>query len=580
MSRLEDEHNHEEDIINAPNPEVELHAQLPSTPFPGLSSDQESSDGNKVQNLWAIDEIPTAALPNIRTEYLKGTAISAHQTSLAGTEAIVTPLRDLMKSSGIYMIGSMAPPLVGLVLGPFLAHHLSPSNYGILTLLNTLISLGAGISQLGLSSAFFRAYGYDYTSSSDRRAVLGTVFILLCLVSFPMAAGVAIMAPFLAQLFLGQSSLSGFIILATGVIVLRNLSIPGFAWLRAESRPLFYSLLSICNLSITLAANIFLVGALHLGLAGSLLATGCGYASVFIFTTPIILLHAVLRMRADIVRTLLTFGAPLVFYLMANWVLELADRYLLSILSSFAETARYAVAYTLGSALSILVIGPFTLAWPAAMFAIARREDAPQIFKLVFRWFSLFLLFAAFGLSLAGTMVLYWFFPVTYRSAAIVIPLVAESYAIFGAYYIVGSGVSIKRKTWLDPIFVAVAALVNVALNLVLISHYGALGAAESTLIAYIALASIGYLVNQRLYPVPYEVGIFLIALLLGAAFYVGSSLLGRGFGTYGAWGISLCALILYGGCLVLLGWLVTKNVSSTQTDRCEDCSDEKFIRS
>lgn len=490
----------------------------------------------------------------------KGTATPSHQAPVIGAESLVAPLRDLIKSSGLYAISSVINPLISLVLAPFLTHALSPTDYGILTILNTLISLSAGITQLGLSSAFFRAYGYDYTSSDDRRYVLGTVLLLLCLVSFPTLIAIAITAPFLAQLLFGQPSLGVFVVLATGVVFLQNLSVPGLAWLRVENRALAYSLLSISNLLITLVANIVLVGVLHLGLAGSLLATGCGYASVIICTLPIILLHAALRIRADIVRNLLAFGIPIVFNFVSSWVLQLADRYLLSIFSSLAETARYGVAYTLGSAISIVVLGPFTLAWPAALFAIARREDAAQLFKLVFRWFSLFLLFAAFGLSLAGTILLHWLFPVTYRSGANIIPVVAVSLAIYGLYHVFSVGISITRRTWWTPIFLAFAALVNVALNLVLIPHYGAMGAAASTLIAYVVLVLIAYVVNQRLYPVPYEIGIFLIALLVGTVLYVGSSFLGRGLGTYGAWGISMCALVLYGGFLVLPGKLLTKS--------------------
>src|SRR5579859_7862859 len=94
----------------------------------------------------------------------------------------IAPLRGLIKSSGIYAIASVASPLVSLVLAPFLTHHLSPSEYGILTILNTLIGLVAGITQLGLGSAFFRAYSYDYTSHRDRRDVLATVTVLLCFV--------------------------------------------------------------------------------------------------------------------------------------------------------------------------------------------------------------------------------------------------------------------------------------------------------------------------------------------------------------------------------------------------------------
>src|SRR5579859_3986968 len=53
-------------------------------------------------------------------------------------------VRDLVKSSGIYAISSLASPLVSLVLAPFLTHSLSSADYGALIVLNTVITLIAG----------------------------------------------------------------------------------------------------------------------------------------------------------------------------------------------------------------------------------------------------------------------------------------------------------------------------------------------------------------------------------------------------------------------------------------------------
>src|SRR5205085_5466279 len=116
----------------------------------------------------------------------------------------------------------------------------------------------------------------------------------------------------------------------------------------------------------------------------------------------------------------LSFGIPNVSSFVSMWVLQLSDRYLLSYFGSLAQTASYAVAYSLGGILSVVVLSPFTLAWPSAMFTIAKRDDAPRIFRLVFLWFSIVLLFAAFALSLVSTIMLDLFFPSTYRSATFI----------------------------------------------------------------------------------------------------------------------------------------------------------------
>ena len=177
-----------------------------------------------------------------------------------------------------------------------------------------------------------------------------------------------------------------------------------------------------------------------------------------------------------------------------------------------------------------------------------------------FRWFSLFLLFSAFGLSLVGIWLLNRLFPVAYHSAAFVIPIVAVSISFYGVYYVFKSGLDVKRKTWLISIYTTVAALINVALNLLLIPHYGAMGAAVSTLFAYIVLATIAYIVNCRLYPIPFEIGMFITALLIGIALYIGGDLLAQAQSTYVAWSIRIGTLLLYGGCLIVLGMFLVRS--------------------
>ncbi len=499
-----------------------------------------------------IEEQPTLIMPAIQ---------DLKEISQAGTAGYANQLRILIKSSGIYAVASLASPLVSLVLAPFLTRHLSYKDYGALAVITTAVALVAGLTQLGLGSAFFRSYNYDYESRSDRSGVLSTVVILLSLVSLPILLAIILAAPWLAIFLLRDSSFSDVVRLGALVVLMQNLTVPGFAWLRAENRAGFFTTLSIVNLLVNLGTTLVLVGILHMGMAGSLIGTGSGFAVVAICTLPLILLRAGFHLRFDIARGLLSFGLPNASTFVSMWVLQLSDRYLLSFFGSLAQTASYAVAYSLGGILNVVILAPFTLAWPSAMFSIAKREDAPRIFRLVFLWYSIVLLFVAFALSLASTIMLYLFFPPTYRSAAFIIPIIALSTLFYGIYNIFTIGISIKRKTWFVVVFTSVSALVNVGLNLVLIPHYGAMGAALSTLLAYAFLSMIAYIVNQRIYPIPFEISTFIIALVIGTGFYVGSGFLAQGRGTYETWSIFLCALVLYGACLLLLGILSTRRV-------------------
>src|SRR5579859_530626 len=489
--------------------------------------------------LTTIQAITSAHLPRIRV------------SNAAAVDTALTPLRNLLKTSGIYVVFSMISPLISLFLSPFLTHQFTTTDYGILTTLNIMVTLTAGLAQLGLPSAFFRAYNYDYTESKDKRAVVVTATILLFLISVPVAIGVIFLSPFLARLIFGMSALSHLIAIAGILIVLQNLSTPGFAWLRAQNRALFYSLLALGNLFAIVIANIVLVAGLHWGITGAFIAGGCGPAFVVLCTIPVIIFRAGIRLRPDIARSMISFGAPLVFTVISSWVLQVSDRYLLGVFHNFGETAQYSIAYTLGTGMNTVLIAPFTLAWPTAMFTIAKRGDAPYVFQGVFRWFGLLALFVVFGISFLGTLLLDWLYPAAYHSAAPVIPVVALSLAFYGIYFILMVGANVKRKTWFSSIFVTIAAIVNFILNLILIPPYGMMGSAVATFIAYILLAVLAYIINERIYPIPFQIHVFMSALVLGAFFYIGNLLLGRNLNTWLAWGLAITFLGLYGACLL-----------------------------
>jgi len=504
----------------------------------------------------AVAEVPEI-LERVGTELEHPSATQELQSG-AGVQ-----LGSLLKSSGVYALASLAVPLVGLALAPFLTHNLTRTNYGALAVLNTTIALMAGLSQLGLGSAFFRVYTYEYEAPGERLRVLSTTLGLLLLCTMPLTVLAFIVAPWLAHMLLGNANLAVDIQLAALVVLLQNLTVPGLAWMRAERRATIFACVSTANLLVNLGMTLFLVGWCHLGIAGALFATGCGYGLMLLVTLPRVFLHiGRFVLRLDIARALLSFGLPNAVSFVAAWVLQLADRFLLAHMRSLSETATYSVAYTLGGALSVVVLSPFALAWPSSMFLIAKRADAQRVFRLIFRWYSLGLLFMAYALSLASLFVLRVFFPANYQSAAVVIPLVTLSTMFYGLYNYLTLGMNIRKKIWYAVLFIAIAAAFNIGANCLLIPWYGSLGAAIATLLAYVLLAVLTYLLNQRIYPVSFEIGLFGLGLGLTIICYLGGSMLAQGRPFWIYWGVMGSVLVFCGLALSGLGklWSVAGN--------------------
>ena len=516
-----------------------------------------SSWSSTVLDGISIYNQPTWLLPAIpRSGRVSSQALPSAKPA-SGGESYLGLIRGLVKNSGIYAISSLASPLVMLLLAPFLTHALSRTDYGALVLLNAVVALATGVTELGLGAAFMRLHAYDCKTPREQLDALSTLVLLLLLILMPITVIGVMAAPWLSALVLGSASYSGAVQVAVVLVLTQNLTVPGLVWLRAEGRAAFFSTISIANLLITAGASVVLVGMLHMGIAGSLVANGLGDAIIIVCTLPVIFWRAGFYLRFALVGGMLAFGIPHVMNLITGWVLQLSDRYLLGHLASLSLAAGYSVAYTLGGVLATAIISPFSLAWWVLMYAIAKREDAKHVFKLIFRWFSFVLLFATLGLSLFGSSVLDLLFPASYHAQSSIIPIIALSVMFNGIFIVVNLGTSLQRKTLLTSLYFIVSALINVGLNIVLIPAYGTMGAALATLVAYIALALMAYLFNQRIYPVPFEVGLFLVALGIGIALYLVDNELAQGQSILVDWSVHIGALLLYGLCLLLLGWLL-----------------------
>ena len=103
-------------------------------------------------------------------------------------------------------------------------------------------------------------------------------------------------------------------------------------------------------------------------------------------------------------------------------------------------------------------------------------------------------------------------------------PLLVFGGTAFIAFNVMSIGIGRAKKTQFNWVITGGAALVNIGLNFVLIPPYGMIGAAISTLIAYLVMFFGMTIRAQQVFPVPYQWR--RIALAVGAA--VGLTVLGK----------------------------------------------------
>ncbi|WP_316408087.1 lipopolysaccharide biosynthesis protein [Brevundimonas nasdae] len=261
----------------------------------------------------------------------------------------------------------------------------------------------------------------------------------------------------------------------------------------------------------------FLVGA-GFALAGAGAASPLlGLAIAPLFALPFILPGELRQAGGGIVdRTRLKayafYGYPIAASLTLALVLASTDRFLLAAFMDAAAVGAYHASYSLANrTLDVIFIWLGAAGAPAMVMALERggREALRQTAIEQGSTLILIGLPAAVGLSLVARPLAELMIGQDLRAAAaLVTPWIAASSFLSGmiAYYF-GFGFTLGKKTGLLLVTMAIPALCNVALNLMLIPRMGVTGAAVSTTASF-AIGLIACILLSRraiALPMPWE---------------------------------------------------------------------------
>jgi len=425
--------------------------------------------------------------------------------------------KELTKVFGetiVYGLTGIASTLASIFLVPVYTRVFNPGDYGVSALLGTLFSIIAVVANLGMSSAIFRSY--FMAKKEERSEVAGTAFIFQTL--FPLLiSGIAFaMSGRISQVLFGSDNYSLLVSLSSAALFFNaGIAVP-LALLRAEGRPTNFVSVTLTKLFVTILVSLILVVGLRMGLAGVFWGNLAGAVLGYLMGVVYTLRRISLVVSKHWLREMLEFGVPLVPGGLAMWVLNSSDRYFLNAFSGTADVGIYNVGYKVGN-LVTLAVGALQLAYPRFLWAIYNEKPNPkEYFRKINTYFYLITFTLALGVSIFAKEAIQVLTGSAFHSAYLVVPLIAFSYVAYGLYLNFSTGVSVMKKTYLSAIAVIISGVLNLVLNYVLISRFGMMGAAASTLLSFAVLALIGLQFSQRVYRIPFEFRRLLTVLLSG----------------------------------------------------------------
>jgi len=463
-------------------------------------------------------------------------------------------VRELSKNLAVYGAGDVAIQIVSFLLVPLYVRFLSPADYGVLGLLGGVEAAAKLFFRWGLDGAFMR-FWYDCDDVPARQRLASTIFFfLLALNALLLILSVAA-APLVSPRMLGAPGYT----LALQLVLLNTFAI-GFTFIpfhvmRIEQRTRAFSALTFSRSVATLVLRIVLVVGLRYGIWGVVVADVVVTAGVMLWMVRWFapLIRPVFS--TGLLRESLAFGLPRLPHAIAQQVMAVGDRFILSGFGTLSDIGVYSMSVSFGL-IPKLFLSAFENAWAPFYYATSREPDGVKTFGAVTTYVFAVLVLLTTGLAAIGRDLLALVVGPAYAAGGPVIGWTAVGVLLQGVYLLTSIGLNITKHTRYYPVSTIAGAACNVGLNLFLIPRHGIVGAAWANAAAYGVQAWVAYVFSQRFYPIAYERGRVLRVAVAGAMAYLVAILLPDMRPLAGVLARGTTVVLVMGGLLGLTGFL------------------------
>lgn len=399
--------------------------------------------------------------------------------------------KEYVKNTVILLVGKFATQFISLFLLPLYTHYLLATDFGLVDLYQTYISLFVPVFLLCMDSAVFR-FLIDVRNNVDEMkkiivtSLKRTFFQSLIFITF-------------AFIFNLMFKLKYFIIIVINAVVIMFSNVM-LQICRGLGKNKSYSMACIITASIILISNILLIIILKFNASSILISSSIAniFCIVYLFIKLKIFKYINLNNSSKVKeKEILDYSIPLIPNALSWWIVNASDRTIISTLINTAANGIYTVSCKFSNILnSIFAI--FTMSWQESASLHINDDDKDVFFtkmiNSIYKFFILISLIIIICVSLAFDFLIGNNYMSSYNYIPILI--LANSFnvltGLFGGIYIA------KKLTKKLTATTIISALINLIINLLLIKKYGLYAACFSTLISYMLMAIYRYLDVQK----------------------------------------------------------------------------------
>ncbi|MCY2959435.1 MAG: polysaccharide biosynthesis C-terminal domain-containing protein [Planctomycetota bacterium] len=415
-------------------------------------------------------------------------------------------LQRLARHSAIYAAGPALQKLVGFLLLPFVTATIGgAAQYGVVEMGGVTLAIAAQVLGVNLLHGMTRFHA-EAKDVRERGEVVSTTLWILA-VTTGAAAVLALLFPEIASLVLvGTRGETKAAMVVFAILFAQTVGQVGLRWLQANERSGTYVAITTGKTALEVGLKVALLLA-GIGSLGALLSVLGGEAVVAVALTVVVAVKLGLRFSPAIAKRLALYSLPLIGSGLFMFVLHQADRWFVQRLHGEAAVGVYGVGYKLGAMGNAVVLEAFGLIWFPFVFAIASEDEARLVCRKVATYASAGFAFLTLGLALFADEIVRLMASAEYADAARTLPVIAFGYLFWALFQVLHTTFYLRKRTGHVAWLVGGAALLNLALNAILVPAHGGLGAAWATLASFAALAIATWITAERLWPVGFEAG-------------------------------------------------------------------------
>lgn len=402
-------------------------------------------------------------------------------------------LISFLKHSKNYFTANIFLKGLAIITIPIFTRLMSTSDYGILSIFSTVVSVLIVISSLATEESI-RRYYFEETDDFDESA--SSMFYFATIFSTIILFFSFVFAKFLSEFFVIPQNVFIY------SMIIAYFTFPFSVYMAilnsSENSRKFSNVSIIKGLMITGLSITFIYVVNDEKYLGVIYGMLLGEFLLLFYIIYSLKKRIKLNFSLNIkyLKYFIFYSLPLIPLKLSGIILTMFDSVIIGQLKGVHFTALYAIAYKVGMLL-LIVHQALGLSWRPKFFGLMNKKEYETINSFT-NFYAKIMFYFAIGLILISDSLIAVLAPKEYMDAIDIVPIIILSYCFLFIYEQFSHISFYYKKTYINTIIMFFGGALNISLNYLLIPEFGYKIAAFTTLISFIFILILYYL-NTRI---------------------------------------------------------------------------------